>query len=286
MQFALLPYRGLIHLSGEDHLSFLQGLISNDVMKLAAQKIMYAALLSPQGKFLHDFFLVDTGDAVLIDCEKERMNDLVKRLSLYKLRSKVAIETLPDPQGVVALWDGDAVAHALPDPRLPELGWRAYGDSSAIVARCREQNFSQATPEEYDHMRLKVGVPDGSRDLVIDKSTLLPFGFEPLHGVDFSKGCYIGQEVTARTKHIGQTRKYLHKVKVRSGALPQPGTAITLGELSIGNLCSHADGIGLAMLNLDAVEKSAGTNADLRCGDAIIDAKLPVWAKPLSANGT
>ena len=279
MQFALLPHRGLIRLSGEDNLSFLQGLVSNDVTRLPKAGIVYAALLSPQGKFLHDFFLMEDDGSVLLDCEKDRLPDLLKRLNMYRLRSKVTLEVLPDSIGVVALWKGTAKPAVkfkiFSDPRLQELGYRAVGDTAAIISEYHHEGMMLSDANAYDRMRLELGVPDGSRDLVVDKSTLLPFGFEQLHGVDFSKGCYVGQEVTARMKHIGQARKCVHKVTAISGALPAPGTAITLGETPAGTLCSHAGDIGLALMSLDVMAKAQDPH--FHCGNATVHIKLPAW---------
>ena len=298
MFYTSLPERGLIRLFGDDTLSFLQGLVSNDVLHLPHKGIVYAALLTPQGKFLHDFFLIDWQGAVLIDCEKQRLPDLIKRLSMYKLRSKITIEALPESMGVVAMWNPchAALVAAPPsitgrprnecgvtvffsDPRLPELGWRAVGEIAVLETWCREQNMQPADAIAYDRMRLELGVPDGSRDLIVEKSTLLPFGFEQLHGVDFNKGCYVGQEVTARTKHIGQMRKFLHKITLRNNVPPLPGAPIYLGEEMAGTLGSWRDGTGLALLNCEAVEKAKKLSMDLRCGEAALTAEIPKWAK-------
>jgi len=282
MPYAPLPHRGLIRLSGDDTLPFLQGLVSNDVMRLPKLGIQYAALLTPQGKFLHDFFLINWQEAILIDCEKERLPDLVKRLTMYKLRSKITIEAMQGSMGVVAIWTNPALVVGpgiFPDPRLPELGWRAIGEITALESLCCEQNIQSADDVVYDLMRLELGVPDGSRDLVVDKSTLLPFGFEQLHGVDFNKGCYVGQEVTARTKHIGQMRKFLHKITLKNNAPPPPGASIYAGEGVAGTLGSWRDGIGLALLNVETVEKAKTLSMDLHCGDAILTAEIPNWAK-------
>ena len=282
MQFTLLENRSLIRLSGDDTLTFLQGLVTNNTSRLPQLGIMYAALLSPQGKFLHDFFLIHNENSVLIDCEKARKEDLIARLKFYKLRSKITIETLPDSQGVFAIWDGehhpDPQFQCFKDPRLPALGYRAVGDISTIRVFCHQHGWTAATASIYDHMRLELGVPDGSRDLLVDKSTIIPFGFDALHGVDFSKGCYVGQEVTARTKHLGSGKKYIHKLHKISGHLPVSGTAITSGEDNIGVLCSHDSEIGLALITMEALQKTQQRHASLNCGNAIINVELPTWS--------
>ena len=285
MYYTILSKRGLLCLSGRETLSFLQGLVTNDVLHIVRKRIVYAALLTPQGKFLHDFFLINRDDDVLIDCEKSRIADLLKRLNMYRLRSEVSITQLPDTEGVTVVW-GQAVLPAaeknilvFADPRLPELGHRIIGDVNACVAWCAEQGMEKSDEQAYDHLRLRAGVPDGSRDMAIEKSTLLPFGFDRLNGVDFTKGCYIGQEVTARTKHIAQRKKQLYRVRVIKGELPAYGTTIYFGAEEAGELCSHLDGLGLALLKLDMAEQAQALKADFRCGEATLHAELPGWAK-------
>jgi folate-binding protein YgfZ len=283
MRYTFLPERGVLRLSGEDTPAFLQGLVSNDVSRLAETGILYAALLSPQGKYLHDFFLAAWEKSVLIDCEKERLPDLHKRLAMYRLRSKVTMEVMPGDFGVAALWDGKIQEIAAGkirvrrDPRLAALGWRAVGDKDAIAAWCQEQEIEPVDADAYDRMRIEAGVPE-SRDMVVDKSLLLQFGFEELHGVDFHKGCYVGQEVTARSKHIGQVRKFLYKIRCLSGVLPPMGSPIYLGDEAAGELRSHAGGKGLALMKVEMVEKASRSGMDFRCGDAVLKAELPAWA--------
>jgi len=278
MRYSLLPDRGLLAISGDDAIDFLQGLVSNDVRKLSTGHLVYAALLSPQGKFLHDFFLTKSDDKILIDCEKSRLPDLLARLNLYKLRSKVTISTLPDSQGVIAAWGSKESAPAIADPRLPQLGFRLVGDVADIGAKCHGLCWKIATPAEYDHMRLELGVPDGSRDLIVDKTFLLEAHFEELHGVDFNKGCYVGQEVTARSKFRGQVRKSLYKIETSGSTLPEPGTKVTFGEMEAGEIRSHQGNIGLAMLRIEIV---ATANGVLQAAGQKITAIVPAWAKAI-----
>lgn len=287
MLYSLLPQRALISLSGADAEIFLQGLVSNDVHKLKPGMAMYAALLSPQGKFLHDFFLYRRGDAILLDADKARLPDLLARLSLYKLRAKVAIETLPESEGIIAMWEEkNSPPYVLPagggnilvsDPRLPPLGYRLIGDAEKIKTFAAAQGWKEETPAAYDAMRIGLGVPDGAYDMIIDRSFLLEFGFEYLHGVDFSKGCYVGQEVTARSKHRAQLRKSLYQVKSAGAELPPPETKIMAGETEIGQLRSHAGSIGLAVLKVEEAAKG-----NLRAGEMEITASRPLWMSPIS----
>jgi folate-binding protein YgfZ len=153
------------------------------------------------------------------------------------------------------------------------------GNVAEIVSWCETSGMTRVSADDYDRMRLELGVPDGSRDLIVDKSTILPFGFEQLHGVDFHKGCYVGQEVTARTKHIGQVRKMLYKVRAQNGTLPASGTAIMVGAETAGALCSHAGDIGLALMTLELMEKAKAAHGEFRAGDVPVTIESPKWAQ-------
>jgi folate-binding protein YgfZ len=283
------PARGLLAISGDDRQSFLQGLISNDVRKAAADQAIYAALLTPQGKFLHDFFLVEDGDSLLLETEGERLTDLRKRLSMYKLRSKVGIEDRSDRHRILLAF-GDGVAAALgldhsgqavpfaggiafADPRLDALGARLILPAGAPVADLETLGFTAAPFEDYDRLRLSLGVPDGSRDMQIDKAILLESGFDELHGVDWQKGCYMGQELTARTKYRGLVKKRLMPVRIE-GALPEPGTLVTANGKDVGEIRSGTGDLALALLRLESVAEGA----ELTAGTARVVPAKPGWA--------
>lgn len=256
MLYATLSDRTVIRLSGEDRIAFLQGLITNDANLLTQGEVLYAALLSPQGKFLHDFFLIPYAEQILLDINKTRAADLIGRFNVYKLRSKVQIE-MTDMK-VTALWDNPIsqqppAALSYPDPRLPALGWRVYG----------EVDISGATQGDYEFHRVTLGVPDGATDMHIEKSFLLEFDFERLRGVNFSKGCYVGQEVTARSKFRGQVRRQLTRISAEK-ILPPLGTSVTSDGVIIGELRSTSGSVGLALLNIEALEKAA---SPLMAGD-------------------
>jgi len=248
---AFLKKRSVISLIGDDTIDFLQGLISKDAKLLAENKSVYAALLSPQGRFLHDFFLVPWQGKIFIDVQAERANDLYSRLRLYKLRSKVEI-TMEDSLAVAALWDGEldldeqAVCKIYQDPRLPEIGYRMLATRNAIVDYSAQHKCAIAEEGEYEIFRLSLAVPD-TCDMIVEKSLLLECGFEELHGVDFSKGCYVGQEVTARSKFRGQVRKSFYKIKSDS-TMPAFGEKIISGERNIGEVRTSQGNIGLALL--------------------------------------
>lgn len=227
--------RRIVILSGNDALTFLQGLVSNDVLALKNRKgIIWTALLSPQGKYLADFFVVNTGAALLLDLPEILADTTLRRLAMYRLRADVKIEPsdLPVSRGI-----GPAPTGALPDPRHPELGWRFYGVSGG------------AASVDWDAIRVAHLIPETGIELIPDDSYLLETGFERLHGVDFRKGCYVGQEVTARMKHKTELRKGLARVQI-NGAAPV-GTPILSDGKEAGTLYTQSGGHGIAYLRFD-----------------------------------
>jgi folate-binding protein YgfZ len=270
-RFTLLPDRAILAVSGDDRAAFLQGLISNDTAKLAPGRALYAALLTAQGKYLHDFIMVEHNDAIWLDTGAARLADLKRRLSMYRLRAKVTIEELPD-LAVAAVFGGDLPDIAFPDPRLPELGGRAILPSHSLRPTLAGLGLTEVGFAEYDRLRLGLGVPDGSRDLVVDKSILLESGFDELNGVDWQKGCYVGQELTARTKYRGLIKKRLFPVKI-DGAAPEPGTILTLDGKEVGEMRSSLGDIGLALVRLE------NAAAPLTAGDATVRANVPAWMR-------
>jgi hypothetical protein len=281
----LLDDRGLVRVGGDDSRAFLQGLISNDIAALQPDRALYAALLTPQGKYLFDFILHDRGDHVLLDAERARVADLVRRLTMYRLRSKVTIEDASHALAVLAVFDrrplpADALPapEALVDPRLPELGLRVVLPAEAVPAFVAEHGLERVDAGQYDRLRIALGVPDGSRDLVIDRSLLMESGFEELHGVSFTKGCFVGQELTARTKHRGLIKRRLLPVRV-DGPLPAPGTPVTRGGKDAGEVRSGTGNMALALLRLDQLGEDG---EPLLAGNAILAPAPPPWL-PMSA---
>ncbi len=256
----VLPDRAVLEVAGADRVGFLQGLVSNDVTLAVPGHAVWTALLTPQGKWLADFFIVAQADRLLLDVEAAQAAMLTQRLTRFRLRSKVSIE--PVPLLVHAGWDGPAPAGAVADPRLAEAGWRVLA-AAALPAT--------ATPEEYDLHRLRLGLPGGSLDMEAEKTTLLEAGFDALHGVSWTKGCYMGQELTARTKYRGLLKRRLVPVRVE-GPLPAPGTPVLDGTTEVGAMRSGRDGWGLALLRMDAAEAAA-----LACGEAVLRPSVPVW---------
>ncbi len=293
--FAILEDRAVIAVTGEDRTAFLQGLVSNDVERAGPARAIYAAFLTAQGKYLHDFFIVGHADALLLDCEAARRDDLHKRLSMYRLRSKVAIE--PRPDLLVAAVFGEGAADKLGlagepgseergaavvfaggvafiDPRLAAASARALLPADSAAPALEKAGLAAAGPEDYDDMRLSLGLPDGSRDLIVGKSTLLENGFEELAGVDWDKGCFLGQELTARTRYRGLVKKRLVPVSIE-GALPEPGTIIEQDGRVAGEMRSGRGAQGLALLRLEALERGS---QPLTAGPARLTPQKPDWA--------
>ncbi len=259
-----LPARGILAVSGEDRTAFLQGLVSNDVARLAPGSAQWAALLTPQGKYLFDFFLVADGEAILIDAEKALIEDLRRKLSVYRLRSRVVLTPRPE----LSVWVGtDAPPPgAVADPRLAEAGWRALRDTPLADA--------SGTPDDYDRHRLALGLPDGRRDMVPDKSVLLECGFDELGGVDWKKGCWMGQELTARTKYRGLIKKRLLPVEI-DGPAPAAGTVLQREGQEIGEMRSANSGRGLALIRLDR----PWAEGPIEAGEARLSVRPPAWLR-------
>jgi folate-binding protein YgfZ len=291
--FVALGERGLLAVAGEDRRAFLQGLISNDVEKVTTARAIHAALLTAQGKYLHDFFVLALGETLILDGEAARLADLQRRLGLYRLRAKVTLGPAAEGLAVFAAFGKDALAAldlpdqpgaaapfaggiAFVDPRLTALGARLVAPNAPTAAALSALGFAELRSLSYDRL-LGHGVPDGSRDLTVEKAILLESGYDELNGVDWQKGCYIGQELTARTKYRGLIKKRLMTVRVE-GALPAPGTKVMLGDQEAGELRSGQDGIALALLRLDAVA-AASAGQTLVAGTARLMPIKPDWAQ-------
>jgi folate-binding protein YgfZ len=292
--FYLLPEsRGLLAIAGDDKTEFLQGLVSNDVAKAGPAQALYSAFLTAQGRYLHDFFLAEASGSFYIDCEAGRRDDLKRRLSLYKLRSKVTIADATASHVAALLFGGDALARlglkpepgsakafaggvVYVDPRLAALGARAVLPREGAAAALEAAGFAAGDATAYDKLRMMQGVPDGSRDLPVEKAILLENGFDELHAIDWNKGCYLGQELTARTRYRGLVRKRLLPVTI-DGPTPVPGTPVMLGDKEAGEMRSAVDGIGLALLRLEHLEGSPAPV--LRAGEATLTARKPDWVK-------
>jgi len=257
----VLSDRAIIAVSGPEARTFLQGLITNDIGKLAPHAPLYAALLTPQGKILFDFLLYECDGTVLIDCVRETADALQKRLTMYRLRAKVEIARRDD-LAVVASWNGhEAVSR---DPRIGELGYRTIG----------VRDLAETSPEGYTEHRLDLGVPEG-RDFGQDEIFALDADLEELNGVSFDKGCYVGQELTARMKHRGTARKKLLPIEATAGALPAPGARISAEGSDLGAITSRYGNRGFALIRLDRLAEAQGALPE-SCGTPV-SVKRPSW---------
>jgi folate-binding protein YgfZ len=230
-----LPGRGLIHVEGADRVEFLQGLVSNDVEKLEEQHIQYACLLTPQGKYLHDFFLHHGDGFILIDCEGgERAKDLYHRLNRYRLRADVKLSVEED-NSVFAVFGND---EGLPDPRHAEMGRRSF----------EKPDLPEKSFDEWDMTRLKLGIPDGSRDMEVERSTMLECNLDKFNAVDWKKGCWMGQELTARMHYRNLGKKHLQALEFLDTAPPPPLSDLIIGDRLAGQMRTSCGPFALAMV--------------------------------------
>jgi len=269
---ALLPSRGVLAVSGPDARGFLDNILTNNLDQVSGTRAVYAALLTPQGKLLFDFFIVEHEGAFLLDCHKDHLPALMKRLTMYRLRAKVEIEDASEDWQVVAAFGESAERAGLPgvafdDPRLAALGKRALVPGNAELK-------TNATESDYEIRRLSLGVPNMPLDAGQDQTFMLEANFDELHGVDFQKGCYIGQELASRMKRKNGLRKRLLLV-VLEGPLPEPGTDVVAGDRRIGELRTGIGNRAIAYLRLDRLADAK--DEQLTVGGAPLTVDWPDW---------
>jgi hypothetical protein len=255
---AILRDRAVISVEGPDARDFLQGVVTNDMTRCPDGQAIYAALLTPQGKILFDFFVIATGTRLLLDCAASSAEELMKRLGFYRLRAKVSISLAPDFV-IAALWGAPAPGIAgtliFPDPRLQSLGTRLAAEIGPVEAA-----LAPIAAGDYEIFRLQLGVPE-SADFPPDQVFALDAGMEELHGVSFTKGCYIGQEVTARMKHRSTARRRFYMIETEGAALP--GTVVEADGRELGRISSGKSGIGLALVRMDRVADAIASGAQV-----------------------
>jgi folate-binding protein YgfZ len=275
---ALLQRRGVIRVAGVDARKYLQGLITNDIAKAQDGRAIHAGLLNPQGKVLFDFFVVAANGSYLLDVVKDKSGELTKRLSFYRLRAEVDIVDEPS-LAISAAWGGephpckDTVVY--PDPRLPELGFRLIlrADTSAAELGC-----SPASEADYDTNRIRLGVPEGGLDYGFGEAFPHEALFDQLNGVEFAKGCYVGQEVVSRMEHRGTARRRI--VPIESEAtLPLSGSSIEVGNMPIGTIGSVSGASGLALVRLDRAEEALARGIPLTAAGVKLRLRQPSFAK-------
>jgi folate-binding protein YgfZ len=244
-----LPNRTIIEIQGSDREAFLQGIITQDIKLLDRQSIICSLMLSPQGKFQFDFFIIRAGDSWLIDIDATRAHAFVQRLQLFKLRSDVNISVNTDWQIGVSSAQAE-VENCFFDPRLNELGYRFY--DKKIV--------SEMPSDAYENMRISLGIPDGAHDMVVDKSIPLEWGMDELSAIAWTKGCYMGQELTARSRYVGQIRKRAFPI---SFSVPDEcivGDKLVANGQGVGELRATNGSVGIALLKLEALQSEIAIN--------------------------
>lgn len=265
----LLGNRGIVTIAGPDRISFLQGLVCNDVKKITEKQMIYAALLTPQGKYLHDFFISAAEGKLWLDCEKARSADLLRRLMMYKLRAQVEMSDCSENYNILA--SAKKLPNAIiscPDPRHDTSGYRTIQSANEDVSGYQDEAI-------YDNFRLKLGLPDGSRDFTVEGTLILEGNMAELDGVDFDKGCYVGQEVTARMKYRANLKKRLLPVTVE-GPLPDRGTVIVNEDgRKIGDIRSGCGAMAIGYFRLAHMT----FGKDYACGNARIAPWRPDWLR-------
>lgn len=276
--------RAVLSVSGPEAREFLQGLITQDMGHVSRERAAYAALLTPQGKIMFDFFVTENEDGFLIDVLAERAADLLKRLKLYRLRAKVELADRPETS-VLLGWGGEAPAPAgfvidpapgriaFVDPRLDALGVRVLVNRDTRETALTDLG-AEASFAGYDAHRLALGVPESGADILPERSFPLDLNFDALHGVDYRKGCFVGQEVTSRMKRKGEVRKRT-LIVVLDGARPEPGDAITAGETTLGEVLSADRSHALALIRLDRLAKAIDEGRAPHLGAAPVALKEP-----------
>ena len=274
---SLLPDRQVLEIAGEDRKHFLQGLVTSDVESLGEGEGCFAGLLSPQGKILFDFFVVPREESLLIDCPSAISADLAKRLTLYRLRAKVTISDMGSCWRVGAAWGEGATewaksntALAYPDPRLSELGLRF------LVCDADQSQFL-ASFEDYEAMRIALAVPEGGKDYAYGDAFPHEACFDLLHGVNFKKGCYVGQEVVSRMQHRGTARTRVLAVSAKQ-PLPQGGADILADGSAVGRLGSVACQQGVALARLDRVREALAKGRTFAAAGVPVELAVPAWA--------
>jgi folate-binding protein YgfZ len=296
MKAALLPDRGVLKVVGEGARSFLHGLVTADILSLKAGAARFCALLTPQGKIVADFFVVEApakdGGGFFLDVPGALATALTAKLNLYKLRAKVMIEDLSPTLGVFTVWSGnplpypsqlaeehnDKIGLCYADPRLPALGLRVMLPPHRADAAAAELGATLVAASEYETHRIALGVPSGGIDFAYGDAFPHEADMDQLAGVDFTKGCYVGQEVVSRMEHRGTARTRAVPVSF-DGAAPEPGTAIIAGDRALGSIGSAAGGHAIALLRLDRVADALAQDETLSAGGTPIRLLKPDWAR-------
>ena len=284
MRAALLPERGVVKVAGEEARNFLNGLATNDIGKVAPGAARFAALLTPQGKIVVDFIVTEAsaedGGGFFLDVPRALAQMLTDKLKFYKLRAKAAVEDLSHALGVMAVWGGAPVVSdyglSFADPRLSALGSRIILPLQEANAAAADLGVTLVAPEDYDAHRIMLGVPRGGSDFTYGDTFPHEADMDQLDGVDFHKGCYVGQEVVSRVEHRHAARSRVVPVEFENA--PLAGLPVTAGEKAVGIMGSATSGRGLALLRLDRVADAIASGTPLISGGVEIRLAKPSWA--------
>jgi tRNA-modifying protein YgfZ len=285
MKAALLPDRGVVKVVGDDARKFLNGLITTDIGKVTPQRAGFAALLTPQGKIIVDFIVAEAeaadGGGFFLDCPRALAPTLMQRLNFYKLRAQVIAEDLSEALGVLAIWDEPRPTEyglCFADPRLPELGLRAMLPPHLATEAAADVGAELVDAASYEAHRIALAVPRGGLDFMYGDAFPHETDMDQLGGVDFEKGCFVGQEVISRMEHRGSARNRIVSISYE-GFAPEAGTPVNAGERTVGTLGSTARGRGVAMLRLDRLADALSADAPLSAGGVALRASKPGWAR-------
>jgi hypothetical protein len=281
MKAALLPDRGVVKVSGEDARNFLNGLVTTDLTPLRPGLGRFGALLTPQGKITVDFLITEApaghGGGFLLDCPRALAQGLADKLGFYKLRAKVAVENLSDGFGVLAAWDGEPAVKpdlAFADPRSTALGWRILAPAELAQKVAELIGADLVDSSAYDAHRIAAGVPRGGLDFSYGDAFPHETNMDRLHGVDFDKGCYVGQEVVSRMQHRGTARTRTVRILFEDFS-PEPGATILAGDKVVGTLGSTAAPNGLALIRVDRAADAIAAGTPLTSGGIAIRVANP-----------
>jgi tRNA-modifying protein YgfZ len=296
MKAALLPDRGVVKVAGDGARGFLHGLVTTDILNLTSGAARFCALLTPQGKIISDFFVTQApatdGGGFFLDVPREQTAALVEKLNLYKLRAKVIVEDLSDILGVLAAWNGNPTSQSAAqsenagervglryaDPRVPALGMRVTLPPHLAAAAASGLGATLVTANEYEAHRIALGIPSGGSDFSYGDAFPHETDMDQLGGIDFTKGCYVGQEVVSRMEHRGTARTRAVPVDY-DGTAPEAGAAVSAGDRQLGRIGSAAAGKAVALLRLDRVAEALANGEALTSGDTPIRLVKPDWAR-------
>jgi len=287
MKAALLPERGVVKVVGEDARKFLNGLLTADITKVTPQHAAYAALLTPQGKIMVDMIIAEApsqdGGGFFLDCPRALCPSLVERLNFYKLRAKVICEDLSEVLGVMAVWDGAGESEyglCYADPRLPGLGMRCMLPPHLASDAAADLAAMLTDADDYEAHRITLGAPRGGLDFYYNDAFPHEADMDQLNGIDFDKGCYVGQEVVSRVEHRGTARKRVVPVAFEDFAA-EAGVVVKAGDTDIGLMGTsvRGGGRGLAMLRLDRVGDALAAGTPLMSGGMMLRPVKPAWAR-------